>query len=128
MDEEQKNEIKRLVHAEVRNALERVLVEQEKVAEKVVEEAISKVVSEYDMIFGKQGRKQMAIEDTLDSIKGETDSIREEIKYDKKIAKEILEKITKLEYITLDSEAVSKVRSFIKSPVKYIIKTVAGIE
>ena len=80
------------------------------------------------MVFGKQGRKQIAIEDTLDSIKAETDSIREEIRYDKKVAKEILEKITKIEYISLDSEAVSKVRSFIRSPVKYIIKTVAGIE
>ena len=128
MDEEQKKEVKKLVHAEVRNALERVLGEQEKVASEVIDAAIEKLVAEYDMVFGKQNRKQIAIENSIDELKKDTDSIREEVKYEKKVAKDILEKLTKLEYITLDAEAVAKVRSFIRSPVKYIIKTVAGIE
>lgn len=128
MSEEEKNEIKRLVHAEVRNALDRVLSEQEKVASEIVDEAIAKIVNEYDVVFGKQSRKQISIEDSIENVRADAEAIREELKYEKKVAKDILEKVTKLEYITLDSETVSKVRSFIKSPVKYMIKTIAGIE
>lgn len=128
MSEEEKNEIKKLVHAEVRNALERVLVEQEKVAQKVVDDAVAKVVNEYDVIFGKQSRKQVSIEDSIDSIRASTEAIKEEIKDDRRVAKDILEKLTKLEYISLDADAATKVRSFIRSPVKFMIKTIAGIE
>lgn len=128
MSEEEKNEIKKLVHAEVRNALERVLTEQEKVAKRVVDDAVAKVVNEYDVIFGKQSRKQVSIEDSIDSVRASTEAIKEEIRDDRRVAKDILEKLTKLEYISLDADAATKVRSFIRSPIKFMIRTVAGIE
>lgn len=128
MNEEQKTEIKKLVHAEVRNALEKVLTEQEKVAQKVSGEAVRQITEEFDMMFGKSSRAQAQLEDKIETVKSVAASIEEQLSSEKSKINEALEKVTKLEYISLDSETVSKVRSFVKSPVKYLIKTIAGIE
>jgi len=128
MNEELEKEVKKLVHAEVRNAFKTMKGEQEKIAKTAAEYAVDKLASEFDAMLGKASRGQAVLEATVESVKKMTESLKEDAKRDRENGRDLLEKVTKIEYISLDSETVSRVRSFIKSPVKYMIKTIAGIE
>lgn len=128
MNEELEKEIKKLVHAEVRNAFQKMKGEQEKIAKSAAEFAVERLATEFDAMLGKASRGQAVLESTVDTVKSMAQSLKEDAKRDREKNRDLLEKVTKIEYISLDSETVTRVRSFIKAPVKYMIKTIAGID
>ena len=128
MTEELEKEVKKLVHAEVRNAFQKMKGEQEKIAKTAAQYAVDKLASEFDAMLGKASRGQAVLEATVESVKNMAQNLRDDAKRDRDKNRDLVEKVTKIEYISLDSETVTRVRSFIKSPVKYVIKTIAGIE
>ena len=69
MNEELEKEIKKLVHAEVRNAFQKMKGEQEKIAKSAAEFAVEKLATEFDAMLGKASRGQAVLEATVESVK-----------------------------------------------------------
>ncbi len=128
MTEELEKEAKKLGRAEVRNAFQKMKGEQEKISKTAAQYAVDKLASEIDAMLGKASLGQAVLEATVESGKNMAQNLRDDAKRDRDKNRDLVEKVTKIEYISLDSETVTRVRSFIKSPVKYVIKTIAGIE
>ena len=128
MTDEEKQEIQKMIHAEVRNALHGVLEEQNKENKENLDKAVEQLTTQLDAMFGKYSRAQAIVEKSVESLKKTTESIVEDLSDEKSKISQTLEKITKMEYVSLDAETSTKVKSFVKAPVKYLVKVFAGIE
>lgn len=121
-------ELQKLVQAEVRNVFDKTRRENEKETKKLVEDQVAEVIAEFDAAIGRISRVQGKLHDTVDTVAKKTEELFKSVHSGKESAKRVLERINKLEYVSLDNELSAKVQNFVRAPVKYILKSIIGFE